>query len=225
MNNKILVVVAHPDDETLGCGGTIAKHIANGDNLTVMFMTDGVSSRTDKSSNAGELRHSNAKNAMKILGVADMHFFNFPDNSMDTVPLIELVKAIESIIGQVKPDTIYTHFAHDLNIDHRLIHSAVMTACRPQKGSSVKNILSFEVLSSTEWNSPSQPSFIPQYIIDIDNYWDKKRQALQCYHEELRPFPHSRSDECIEALAILRGATHGFKKAEAFYVERILIAD
>lgn len=222
MSKNILVVAAHADDETLGCGATIAKHTANGDKVAVIFMTDGVSARAQASSDVTEQRHTAAKNAMKILGVTETYHLDFPDNSMDTVPLIALVKAVESVIEQVKPDTIYTHFAHDLNIDHRLTHSAVMTACRPQTGSSVKKIFSFEVLSSTEWNSPSQPSFIPQYIVNIDKFWDKKCQALQCYHQELRPFPHSRSLECIEAQATLRGASYGFKKAEAFQVERIL---
>ncbi len=222
MSKNILVVAAHADDETLGCGGTIAKHIANGDTVAVIFMTDGISARAEVSNKANEQRHLAATNAMKKLAITEVHYFDFPDNSMDTVPLIELVKAVESVIKEVKPETIYTHFAHDLNIDHRLTHSAVMTACRPQTGSSVKNIFSFEVLSSTEWNSPSQPSFIPQYIVNIEKFWHKKFQALQCYHEELRPFPHSRSLECIEAQATLRGASYGFKKAEAFQVERIL---
>ncbi|MFT7431164.1 MAG: LmbE family N-acetylglucosaminyl deacetylase [Colwellia sp.] len=222
MSDNILVVAAHTDDETLGCGGTIAKHTANGDKVSVVFMTDGVSARTQIASDAVEKRKFSTNNAMKILGISDIYTFNFPDNSMDTVPLIDLVKAIESVIEKTKPNTIYTHFAHDLNIDHRLTHNAVMTACRPQIGSSVKKIFSFEVLSSTEWNSPTQPPFIPQYIVNIDAVWDKKYQALQCYHEELRPFPHSRSLTCIEAQAILRGASYGFKKAEAFHIERIL---
>lgn len=225
MSDKILVVVAHPDDETLGCGGTIAKHSHDGDEVNVVFLTHGIAARNDTTEADRKLRLSASQKAMAILGVKHIHQLDFPDNKMDSIPLLEIIQPLESIIAQFLPSTIYTHFAHDLNIDHQLTHQAVMTACRPQAGTSVRNIFSFEVLSSTEWASPSQPNFIPQYIIDINHYWDKKYQALQCYQEELRSFPHSRSNECIEALATLRGATHGFKKAEAFYVERMLIAD
>ncbi|MDO6507257.1 PIG-L deacetylase family protein [Colwellia sp. 4_MG-2023] len=221
---SVLVVAAHSDDEALGCGGTIAKHIAQGDQVTVAFMTNGVASRLDTpehNTNATK-RESAAQLALKALGVSNFHQFDFPDNKMDTVALLEVTQAIESVISACKPDTIYTHFGHDLNIDHRITHKAVMTACRPQSWSSVKKILSFEVLSSTEWNSPSINAFQPHYIVDISNYWNKKLAALKCYEDEMRDFPHSRSYQCVEALAILRGATHGFEKAEAFFVERIL---
>jgi len=221
MNDVILVVAAHSDDEVLGCGGTIAKHVANGDNVTVMFMTDGVSSR-DSNSDEVDLRVTASSEAMKMLGVKGVKQFNFPDNEMDSVPLLHVVKKIECVINDIKPNIVYTHFAHDLNIDHQVTHSAVMTSCRPLQGTSVKKILSFEVLSSTEWNSPSQTQFTPNYIVDITKYWDKKLLALQCYGEEMRAYPHSRSFLCVEALAILRGATNGIDKAEAFYVERIL---
>jgi LmbE family N-acetylglucosaminyl deacetylase len=220
--NSILVIVAHADDETLGCGGTIAKHVANGDEVKIIFMTNGVGSRIDHCDSDTAVRASSLCQAMSVLGVNDYQCFNFPDNQMDSVALLTIVKVIEDIITKLQPGIIYTHFAHDLNIDHRITHQAVMTACRPIKGSSVKKILSFEVLSSSEWNSTSSATFNPQYIVDINSYWQKKEQALQCYQEELRDFPHSRSLKCIEALATLRGATHGFFKAEAFQVERIL---
>ena len=219
---NILVVAAHSDDEALGCGGTVAKHISDGDKVTVVYMTDGVSSRT--SNNCGESgeRVCASHQAMKVLGVIDVRQFGFPDNKMDSVPLLEVTQAIESVIIDISPAIVYTHFAHDLNVDHRVTHNAVMTACRPQTWSSVKKILSFEVLSSTEWNSPSQPTFKPQYIIDISKYWGKKLEALKCYQEEMREFPHSRSYKCVEALAVLRGSTNGLEKAEAFFVERII---
>jgi LmbE family N-acetylglucosaminyl deacetylase len=220
--NSVLVIAAHADDEALGCAGTIAKHIKHGDKITVVFMTDGVSSRVTCENINEDDRKGSAEKAMKILGVSDLRQYSFPDNKMDSLPLLDIVKVIENIISEVKPSIIYTHFAHDLNIDHRVTHAAVMTACRPQPGASVKKILSFEVLSSTEWNSPSHQTFLPQYIVDITEFWDKKLAVLRCYHDEMRDFPHSRSYECVEALATLRGATHGFKKGEAFFVERIL---
>lgn len=222
MINSILVVAAHPDDEALGCAGTIAKHIAEGDTVSIIFMTNGVSSRNDSDENNKKERSSAMEKAMLTLGVNHFQYFDFPDNKMDSAPLLKIVKVIEAVIEQYKPSVIYSHFAHDLNIDHQLTHQAVMTACRPIKGSSVKKILSFEVLSSTEWQSTAHPNFKAQYIVDITQYWQKKKLVLDCYHEELRDFPHSRSIRCIEALATLRGASHGFEKAEAFQVERIL---
>jgi len=222
-NNNILIVAAHPDDEVLGCGGTIAKHRQNGDNVCVMFMTNGVAARQESNALTISQRKKAALSALNILGVSDVHFFDFPDNGMDSVPFIEIVQTIEQLINQVKPSTVYTHFAHDLNIDHRITHNAVMTACRPQKGASVKAILTFEVLSSTEWNSATLPQFTPQYIVDIQEFWELKINALAAYDAEIRAFPHSRSLPCIEALAVLRGASHGFEKAEAFFLERMLI--
>ncbi len=225
MNNKqqrVLVVAAHADDEVLGCGATIAKHIANQDKVKVIFMTDGVGARDNSSVQESQARALALTNAMTALGVTDYQCFDFPDNQMDTVSLLSIVKEIEQVIAEFQPSIVYSHFGHDLNIDHRITHQAVMTACRPIKGHSVKKIFAFEVLSSTEWQSPSAPSFKPQYIVNISPFWPQKLQALQSYQQELRAFPHSRSLECIEALATLRGASHGFEKAEAFQVERIL---
>jgi len=227
MTNKVkrkhvLVVAAHADDETLGCGGTIAKHVAQGDLVKVIFMTNGVSSRDDHSKTDENGRKSAMEQALKALGVQHYQCFNFPDNQMDSIPLLKVIKAIEEVSNKFQPNIVYSHFAHDLNIDHCITHQAVMTACRPIKGSSVEKILSFEVLSSTEWQSPSTIGFQGQYIVDISQYWQQKEQALWCYQEELREFPHSRSLACIEALATLRGASHGVAKAEAFQVERII---
>lgn len=223
MSDSILVVVAHSDDEVLGCGGTIARHISNGDNVIVLFMTDGVSARPEQDSEESDIRSNAASNAMNILGVSDVRQYRFPDNKMDGVLLLDVVKVIEKVVQEIKPTVVYTHFLHDLNIDHQITHQAVMTCCRPQQSSSVKKILSFEVLSSTEWNSTSLPAFRPNYIVDISAYWDQKKRALECYADEMRTFPHSRSYKCVESLAVLRGASNGFEKAEAFHVERILI--
>lgn len=222
MNNHILIIAAHADDEVLGCGGTIARHIADGDDVTVVYMTDGISARENNTNTDKLVRNQTAIKAMQYLKVNNIKQFKFPDNKMDTVPLLDVVKEIEKIIFELQPNIIYTHFSHDLNVDHRITHNAVMTACRPQKNSSVKEIYTFEVLSSTEWNSTSSPQFTPQCIIDITNFWPQKLEAIKFYQNEMRTFPHSRSYECLEALATLRGATHGFEKAEAFFIERIL---
>lgn len=219
---NVLVIAAHADDEALGCSGTIAKHKAEGDIVHIIFMTNGVSARSNSSNDDETSRNTALKQAVEVLGIDDYQCFDFPDNQMDSVPLLTIVKAIEKVITNFQPSIVYSHFAHDLNIDHQITHQAVMTACRPLRGNSVKKILSFEVLSSTEWQSSARYSFQPQYIVDISLYWPTKVQALQCYHEELRDSPHSRSLTCIEALATLRGESHGFSKAEAFQVERIL---
>lgn len=218
----VLIVVAHADDEVLGCGGTIAKHVAAGDQVSVVIMTDGVLSRILSGKSDQDERENATFNAMKILGVGNFYQLMFPDNQMDSVSLLSITQALENIISDIAPAVVYTHFAHDLNIDHRLTLKAVMIACRPQITSSVKKILSFEVLSSTEWNSSSSFTFIPQYVVNISSFWEKKLAALKCYDLEMRDYPHSRSYECVEALAVLRGASNGFNKAEAFFVERIL---
>jgi LmbE family N-acetylglucosaminyl deacetylase len=219
---RVLVVVAHADDEVLGCGGTIARHIKEGDSVKVVFYTDGVSSRIKNTATHAESREFASERALTALGVEHVSRFVFPDNELDSVSLLKLVKPLEKVLGSFLPQYVYTHFSHDLNIDHRLVHQAVMTACRPQSWSSVKGIFTFEVPSSTEWNSISGSKFNPNKFVDITEFWPHKSKALLEYSEELRPFPHSRSVEALEALAVWRGATVGFKKAEAFQVERIL---
>lgn len=219
-NNTVLVVAAHSDDEALGCAGTIAKHVDSGDDVFVVFMTDGVTARG--SSDGSDERFAASEAALSVLGITKTFRFDFPDNNMDSVPLLRVVKRVEEAIEKVHPSIIYTHYAYDLNIDHRITNQAVMTACRPQQSCSVKEIYTFEVLSSTEWASTATQPFIPQLIVDISDYWDQKMKALRCYCDEMRKFPHSRSYDAVEALAILRGCTHGVGKAEAFHIERVI---
>jgi len=218
----VLVVAAHTDDEVLGCGATIAKHVAAGDRVYTCFMTDGVSSRPESGSDAARQRESAADQAGKILGVKERFGFDFRDNQLDTASMLEIVQAIESVVEKVKPEVVYTHFQNDLNIDHQLTHQAVLTACRPQISCSVIEIYAFEVLSSTEWQGSSHPGFQPNVIVDVAEYFETKLRALRCYDAEMRAHPHSRSYKTVEALALLRGATHGFEKAEAFQLVRVL---
>ena len=222
MSEMILVVAAHPDDEALGCGGTIARHVHEGDSVAVLFMTNGVSARVGDQSLEELKRKESAISALGKLGVEDVNFGTFPDNKMDSVPLIDVTQFIEKYILEYVPNIIYTHFSDDLNIDHRLTHQAVMTACRPQSWSSVKEIYCFEVLSSTEWNSSTQNKFNPTKFIDITDFYSLKMDALSDYEQEMRAFPHSRSFEAVDALATIRGAIVGLKRAEAFQVERII---
>lgn len=222
--SSVLVVAAHPDDEVLGCGGTIARHISNGDNVTVQFMTNGVSARNDANCVEVEKRKQSAQTALNILGVHSENIFfeDFPDNKMDTVPLIDVAKSIEVLLNKVMPEIVFTHFSDDLNVDHRITHQAVMTACRPQSHSPVKEIYCYEVMSSTEWNSHSKSKFNPNRYVNITEFWDKKALSLKAYSQEMRDFPHSRSFLALEALGTLRGATVGLCKAEAFQIERVI---
>jgi len=221
MDRSILVIAAHPDDEVLGCGGTIAKHAATGNVVNVAFLADGVLSRGSENNEALQARQAAAQKALKILGAQPPTFDTFPDNSMDTVPLLEVIKSIESLIAEHQPDMVLTHHLGDVNIDHRRIHEATIAACRPQTGHPVKTLMFFEVASSTEWQVPgSAPAFAPNWFEDISATVDRKLAALEAYAMELRAWPHPRSVEGIAALARWRGATIGVEAAEAFVLGR-----
>ncbi len=223
---SILVVAGHPDDEVLGCGGTIAKWADAGATTHVAFLADGVSSRTgevDTLQSVLSARRAAAQKACSVLGVTTVTFGEFPDNRMDTVALLDVVKSIEALIAKHQPDTVLTHHAGDVNIDHQRVHQALVAACRPQHGHPVKTVLSFEVPSSTEWQLPgSAPVFAPNWFVDISNTLNRKLAALDAYAAELRAWPHPRSRQAVEYLARWRGATVGVDAAEAFELGRQL---
>ncbi|NNJ90786.1 MAG: PIG-L family deacetylase, partial [Gammaproteobacteria bacterium] len=210
---NVLVVAAHPDDEVLGCGGTLAKHAANGDDVFVLILGDGVTSRPILESEVDEQtmgRRNKARQAAKTLGIRAPEFHSYPDNRMDSVDLLDIVKHIEAMIHRVMPEIVYTHHASDVNIDHRVVHDAVITAVRPQPGHCVKKLLFFEVLSSTEWRpGKSMATFSPDYFVDISESVEHKLQAVSCYEDEMREFPHPRSLEACLHLLKWRGATVG----------------
>jgi LmbE family N-acetylglucosaminyl deacetylase len=226
MSQPILILAAHPDDEVLGCGGTIAKLADKGAIIHVAFLADGVFSRAiDQVKMQEELliRRAAAQKACDILRVKSVSFGDFPDNRMDTVALLDITKALENLIAEYKPEVVFTHHAADLNIDHRRIHEATVTACRPQRGHPVKSLLCFEVPSSTEWQIPgSAPVFAPNWFVDISDTLDRKFAALDAYAAELREWPHPRSRQGVEHLARWRGATVGVDAAEAFVLGRQL---
>ena len=217
---KILIIAAHPDDEMIGCGGTIIK-LKDNYEINVIFMTDGTSAR-GKNKREKELRKKACLKLFKFLNLNKPLFMNFPDNKMDTIPLLKIIQKLEKIIYKINPKIIFTHYSECLNIDHKITSRAVMTACRPLKKCSVKKILSFEVLSSTEWGKFKKTNFEPNYYIDISNELKKKISALKFYKKELRSFPHSRSLKAIEALAVYRGVSCGAKYAEGFYLNRAI---
>jgi N-acetylglucosamine malate deacetylase 1 len=226
MAQSILILAAHPDDEVLGCGGTIAKLADGGAIVHVAFLADGVFSRAG-GKNAQQLeltfRRAAAQKACEILGVKSVSFGDFPDNRMDTIPMLDITQAVESLIVKHQPELVFTHHSGDVNIDHRCLHEAVVTACRPQSGHPVKTLLCFEVPSSTEWQLPGSASaFTPNWFIDISATLERKCTALESYAAELRSWPHPRSRQGIEHLAHWRGATVGVDAAEAFMLGRKL---
>ena len=222
MAKAVLVVAGHPDDEVLGCGGTIARHVAEGDAVDVIFMADGVSSRQTADDFDRARRIETTEKARQMLGIATTTFLDLPDNRLDSLPLIEVIRPLEQAIRRISPQIIYTHHYGDLNVDHRVAHQAVMTACRAMPGSSVREILTFEVMSSTEWGSVGLAPFLPNLFVDISAYMAIKVRALQAYALEMRPAPHSRSMEHLNYLAQHHGHCVGVAVAEAFMVMRII---
>lgn len=220
---RILVVVAHPDDEVLGCGGSIAKWSRKGDDVNILIMSEGITSRSEirdiglKDKDLQRLATS-AKQAGKIVGASSVKLLGFPDNRMDSLELLDIIKAVEQEINVLKPQIIITHHNGDLNIDHRIVHDAVITACRPQPGQSVKRLLAFEVPSSTEWNQ--NRLFQPNWFEDISETIDIKLDALKVYESEMREWPHARSLINVRSLAMWRGSSVGCEAAEAFMLIR-----
>ena len=222
MAKSILVVAAHSDDEALGCAGTIIKHVANGDEVHLVFLTDGTSARQSGVYEKTNRLDSSAL-AAKLMGVSTVTQFDYPDNAMDSVPLIQIVQSIEAKVEEICPSMVYTHFHNELNIDHAICNRAVLTACRPQPGCSVKKIMAFEVLSSTEWVDPTSSAFTPNIFVDISDHMDAKLKAIDAYKAEMRPSPHSRSFQGIQHLAGHRGHSVGVQYAEGFVLIRSLL--
>jgi LmbE family N-acetylglucosaminyl deacetylase len=224
---RVLVCAAHPDDEVLGCGGAIARHSKAGDDVFIIFVSDGVLSRPkDADISAAELqqRQAAARRAAQTLGAREPVFLGFPDQRLDTLALLDVTQALEGLLSDVQPNTIYTHHAGDLNSDHRIVTAAVLTATRPVPGQQVSAIFGYEVLSSTEWAFGSTvESFHPNHFVSIQATLDDKMRALRCYDYEMREFPHARSYDAVEALAKVRGAAVGEIAAEAFTTMRTII--
>jgi len=216
---KILIVAAHPDDEVLGCFGTVAKLIKEGYEAYTLVLGEGKTSRGGDEQEIKILKEE-IKEANKTIGIKQVFTYDFPDNSFDSIPLLDIVKTVLHVKEKIKPDIIFTHYENDLNIDHQLTYKAVITATRPMENESVKEIYAFEVLSSTEWNYPL--NFSPDTFFDISTTIDLKINAMQAYTSELRKFPHPRSLEGIELNAKYQGMRVGKKYVEVFKSVRIL---
>lgn len=225
----ILVVAAHPDDEVLGCGATLARHAANGSIVHTLILSEGATARSLKH-DRGEYKHEldqlrdAAHRAADIIGSQTPRMLSFPDNRMDSISILEITKAVEEVIAELKPTIIYTHHGGDLNRDHQITHEAVVTAARFLPGNAIRAIHTFETVSSTEWSSPTLHSaFQPNRFVDVSDFLPKKLEALSCYDSEMRAFPHPRSHDAIKALAASRGSACGVKAAEAFQLVRELV--
>ncbi len=227
-NKKVLIVAAHPDDEVLGCGGTIARLAREGNTVYTLILGEGITSRDDRrdrGKRVWEIKElkKQVERAGKILSIKNSFVFDFPDNRFDTVPLLDIIKTIEKIKKRVNPDVVFTHHHGDLNMDHQITFKAVMTAFRPLKGERTREILCFETPSSTEWNTSSPLNyFMPDYFVDISRTLKAKIKALKEYKSEAGTFPHPRSPEAVEIAAKNRGVQVGTTAAEAFKVVRII---
>lgn len=227
ITSEALVIAAHPDDEALGCGGTIARWADEAVPIRVAFLADGVGARAGTGRNYENevaCRRDAARSACATLGAESPTFGDLPDNRLDTVPLLEIIQVVERLIREYRPGTVLTHHAGDVNIDHQRAHQAVITACRPKPDHPVRRLLFFEVASSTEWQPPgSAPVFVPNVFVDIGDTLERKLAALRAYEREMQPWPLARSIAAVEHHARWRGATVGCEAAEAFILGREII--
>lgn len=227
MSERILVVAAHPDDEVLGCGGTIARLAREGHEVHIAILGEGMTSRyqqrEDADRKALETLHDSSRRVAKLIGAKNLSLHNLPDNKFDTVPLLDVVKIVETIVKEVQPRVVYTHHGGDLNIDHAVTSRAVLTATRPVAGCSVRELLAFEVPSSTEWAFQQHaPVFRANVFMDIQGTIEAKIKAMDLYEGEMRPFPHPRSALALRAIAQRWGSVVGVAYAEAFELVRTI---
>lgn len=224
MAKRVLVVTSHPDDEALGCGGTISKHINAGDIVTVALLTDGEKSRIGASDVDVKRRFEQCDLAMTELcggnrTGAKLTSVPFSDQKLDTVPFLDVVKEIERCVKKTQPEIVYTHFEGDINRDHSIAALATVTACRPLPTCSVREIYGYEVPGSTEWGK----AFRPRHFVKISaDDLIRKIAAFKCYKNEIRHHPHPRSEQGIHHRASLRGSECGVEYAEAFHIYRTI---
>ena len=224
MSDNILVVAAHPDDEVLGCGGTIARLSAT-HSVHIAILGEGISSRHDvrqqaDKSNLARLR-DDAEAVSRLLGASGLTLVGLPDNRFDELALLDVVKHVERLVAEVRPSIIYTHHPGDLNVDHLVTFRSVMTATRPMVDCVVKDIYAFEVASSTEWAFQQfSPAFQPNVFMDISATLDMKLRAMARYESEARQYPHPRSEQALRVIAGRWGTVVGLDAAEAFQLVR-----
>lgn len=221
---RVLIIAAHPDDESLGCGATISKYSRRGAEFMVLFIAEGSSCRYESPACAGSRdaiaqRTHQAINALSLLGVKDYQFNDLPCGRLDQVPIIEINKLIERVVKKFNPDTVLTHSGLDANNDHRVVHRATIMATRPSAENRVARVLSYEVLSSSEWAFGE--AFLPTSFEQIEEHdLVLKCQAMAAYETEIKDYPFPRSEQGIRAQAMSRGMQAGVPLAEAFHLIR-----
>lgn len=221
-NKKILVLVAHADDEIIGCGGTLAKYSKN-NQIMCVFYADGESSRVNAKNKDILKRKKNALKASNYLKLDKPIFLNFKDNQLDKYPLLEIIKATEKIIIKFNPDIIFTHFDGDLNVDHQIVSRAVKTAARPILKKNIEKIYMMEILSSTNLMLNKNDSFFPNTYIDITKNINDKEKCLQIYKDEMMDYPKIRSVKSVLTVNSYRGAEISTKYSESFVLIREII--
>jgi len=218
---KVLVIAAHPDDELLGVGATVARHVKDGDSAAVLIVSEGASSRYAEGQDS-VLRRS-AEEAGKVLGIGSIEFLGLPDQKLDAMPILEVVQPVEEAVAHHRPDVVYTHHWGDLNRDHRVVSEAVLVACRPVSPHAPRQLLYFETPSSTEWGlADPGATFAPTLFVDVTATIDAKLEAMACYQTELRPEPHPRSLSALRARAAYWGQFAHTAYAEPFVVARVI---
>jgi len=222
---RVLIIAAHPDDEILGCGGLISKYQSRGVIFKVVFIGEGSTCRfedptCEKGLLAIKQRNSSAIKALNVLKIKDIEFNNLPCGRLDQTPIISINKIIEKSIKSFMPDTVLTHSPSDANNDHKIVFNATIMATRPGAKNHVNTVMSYEVLSSSEWAYVE--TFTPSYFEELtEKDVELKYQALSHYESEIKNYPHPRSSDGVKALAMMRGMQSGFKFAEAFHLIRM----
>jgi len=216
---RVLVIAPHPDDEVLGCGGTMVKHASEGDEVYLCIVTKAYP--TEWSEDEIGTKRDEVLRANKILGVRKTYFLDLPTVQLDTVPRKKITDVITQVVNEVKPEVVYFPHRGDANSDHQLVFNAAMVSVRPKPDSTILRTLCYETLAETEWSAPfADSAFIPNVWVDISAELDIKLKAMSEYKSELKKFPHPRSLKVISLLANARGASIGVEAAEAFMLIR-----
>jgi LmbE family N-acetylglucosaminyl deacetylase len=216
---RALVLAPHPDDEVLGCGGTIARIVAEGGEVQVAIVTRGQPPRFD----AAQVEQVNAEamTAHRALRVSHTHFLELPAAELDRIATVDLNQRIAKVIALAEPDTLFVPFVGDLHFEHRLVFEAALVAARPRGSDYPLRILAYETMSETNWSAPGlSPAFQPNVFIDISDHLEAKIEAFECFRSQVMPFPDERSIKALRALALLRGSTVSRHAAEAFMLLR-----
>jgi len=218
---RILVIAAHPDDEVLGCGGTLARFADEGAEIHVAILANGITSRIGVPANEAadllKVHHERARKAGALLGAKDVRVLGFGDQKLDAIPLLDVTHAIETEVARIGPDAIFTQHGGDLNMDHVVAFRATLTATRPMRGRALQAVFAYPVASSTEWAfGRFEPRFTPDVFSDISSTLERKIEAMEIYESEARAFPHPRSPEALRAAAAHWGSAVGVMAAEPF---------